>query len=175
MNIKIIHVPTLLLNNPRDLIQYLAKNTDLSLSQDICDLRILNGLTSNIPYEIGEFCREIKRARNNSKPLLHLVISFSSSEYASRFEIEIVINKILTGLGINKNRVIYCPHFDTENLHLHIAISRVNPESGNMVKINNGFTKKGFRRVIDQISAEFGWTSETKSRTAFDGIKNSIR
>ncbi|WP_027467655.1 relaxase/mobilization nuclease domain-containing protein [Deefgea rivuli] len=171
MNITIIHVPKLRLKSPRDLIHYLAKNADLSLPHGICKLRFLNGVTSNIQYEIDEFCREIKRTRANSRPLLHIAISFSPCEYASKLEIEMVIMKILTKLEIHKHRVVYCPHLDTANLHLHLAISRVDPDSGKVVRINNGFTKKGFRRIMDQISADFGWTSEAKSRTALQMLE----
>ncbi|WP_027468166.1 relaxase/mobilization nuclease domain-containing protein [Deefgea rivuli] len=165
MNFKIIKIKKEWAEEPRLLIEYINDLKNINTSPDLYSLKMLNGLTSSLIDEIAKFCFDLKNARSNAKPLIHLMVSFCSSEYPSYLMVRNIVQKILQSIGVGEHLAFYKLHQDTENLHLHIALSRIDPISKKIIQIENGFIIKAIRRVVDRIAAIEGWRQENNSRT----------
>ena len=61
---------------------------------------------------------------------LHLSLSWDIDENPTRAEMEAAAHSALERLGMAKARAIFAAHTDTDHKHLHLVISRINPENG---------------------------------------------
>jgi hypothetical protein len=61
---------------------------------------------------------------------LHLVLAWEPGEQPTSAEMEAAAHSALTRLGMAKARAIFASHTDTDHRHLHLVISRINPENG---------------------------------------------
>ncbi len=61
---------------------------------------------------------------------LHLSLSWHPDEKPTRAEMEAAAHSALAKLGMANARAIIVAHNDTDHAHLHLVISRINPETG---------------------------------------------
>ena len=94
----------------------------------------------------------------------HYVLSWREGEQPSHEQVEQAVSIFLEELGVKDHQAIYGLHADTDNIHLHIAINRVNPETLKMVKINNGFDIEAAHKAIARIEHMQGWQREQNGR-----------
>ncbi len=66
------------------------------------------------------------RARKKS---LHLVVSFAKGEYPPEEQLALIEHRLLGSIGMADLQRIRVVHDDTDNLHMHIAVNRIHPES----------------------------------------------
>ena len=62
------------------------------------------------------------------------------------------------------HQVLYALHADTDNVHLHVVVNRVDPDTGKVKKINRGFDIESVHRVVVRIEHAQGWTVEDNKR-----------
>ena len=64
------------------------------------------------------------------------------------------------------HQTIYGLHHDTDNYHLHIAVNRMNSESGKVVQPHRGFDIREAHKILAHIENKQGWASEENSMYA---------
>jgi hypothetical protein len=67
-------------------------------------------------------------------------------------------------MGMNAHQAIYCAHRDTKNIHVHIAVNRIHPDTNRAIEINKGFDLDPLHRAIAKIEHLQGWQPEPKAR-----------
>lgn len=72
---------------------------------------------------------QAKNKRAQSDKTYHLVISFREGEKPNREQLEDIEDRICEGLGYADHQRISAVHQDTENVHIHIAVNKIHPES----------------------------------------------
>ena len=97
-------------------------------------------------------------------PVNHYVLSWREGEQPSSAQIDEDVEIFIEELGATGLHVIYGAHQDTQNCHLHIAISRVDPDSGKVRELNKGFDIEAGHRAIARIEDRQGWKRETNGR-----------
>lgn len=111
--------------------------------------------------EMVALSAEAVRSKN---PVNHYILSWREGEQPSTEQAEEAVSIFMLELGVKDHQAIYALHKDTDNLHLHIAINRVHPETMNVVKINNGFDIEAAHKAIARIENEQGWQREQNAR-----------
>ncbi|MCA3160351.1 MAG: relaxase/mobilization nuclease domain-containing protein [Burkholderiales bacterium] len=101
------------------------------------------------------------RARH---PITHYIMSWQDGEVPSAADIERAVDIFAAQLGIVGCQMLYGLHVDTENLHLHICLNRVHPETERPIRINAGYDIEACHQAIARIEAEQGWAPEVHSR-----------
>ena len=66
------------------------------------------------------------RARKKS---LHLVVSFTKGERPKEEQLALIEHRLLASVGMADLQRIRVVHDDTDNLHMHIAVNRIHPET----------------------------------------------
>ena len=66
-------------------------------------------------------------------------------------QIEEAVSIFLQELQLKGHQAIYALHADTDNFHLHIAVNRVHPLNGKVIKPNKGFDLEAAHRAIAKI------------------------
>ncbi|MBU2820306.1 relaxase/mobilization nuclease domain-containing protein [Acidithiobacillus caldus] len=111
--------------------------------------------------EMVALAAEAVRSRN---PVNHYILSWREGEQPSPEQVEEAVSIFLDELGLQEHQVIYALHKDTDNLHLHIAVNRVHPETLKCVEINKGFDLEAAHRAIARIEHAQGWQREQNGR-----------
>ena len=70
----------------------------------------------------------------------------------------------LEKMGLVGHQIIYGLHHNTENYHVHIAVNRMNPETGKVVQPHNGFDIEEGHRILALIEKKQGWISEENAK-----------
>ena len=113
--------------------------------------------------EMVALASEAVRSRN---PVAHYVMSWHEGEQPSPEQVEEAVNIFLDELGLKDHQAIYALHKDTDNIHLHLAVNRVHPETLKVIKPNKGFDIEAAHKAIARIEHAQGWQREQNGRYA---------
>lgn len=90
---------------------------------------------------VGQNTEMIVLARESSHsrmPVSHWILSWQEGEQPTREQVEEVVDMFLEKMELTEHQTVYGLHYDTDNYHLHIAVNRMNPETGKVVLPFNG-------------------------------------
>ncbi|MGC9128356.1 MAG: TraI/MobA(P) family conjugative relaxase [Acidithiobacillus sp.] len=124
----------------------------------------LGFFTTDIDSQIAEMVALASESVRSADPVNHYVLSWREGEQPSFEQVDAAVAIFLDELGLQDHQVIYAMHQDTDNLHLHIAVNRVHPETLKCVEIHQGFDKEAVQRAIARIEHAQGWQPERHSR-----------
>jgi hypothetical protein len=113
--------------------------------------------------EMVALASEAVRSQN---PVAHYVMSWHEGEQPSPKQVEEAVSLFLDELGLKDHQTIYALHKDTDNIHLHLAVNRVHPESLKVIKPNKGFDIESAHKAIARIEHAQGWQREQNGRYA---------
>lgn len=111
--------------------------------------------------EMVALAAESVRSKN---PVNHYIMSWREGEQPSPDQVEEAVSIFMEELGWKDHQAIYGLHKDTDNIHLHIAINRVHPETLKIVEINRGFDIEMAHKAIARIEHAQGWQREKNGR-----------
>ncbi len=97
-------------------------------------------------------------------PVNHYILSWREGEQPSPEQVEAAVSIFLEELGWKEHQAIYGLHKDTDNIHLHLAVNRVHPETLKVVEINRGFDIEMAHMAIARIEHAQGWQREQNGR-----------
>jgi hypothetical protein len=97
-------------------------------------------------------------------PVSHWMISWKEGEQPTVEQVERAVDIFLEETGLIGHQVVYGVHDDTKNVHLHLAVNRVHPQTLKVARINGGWDKEAGHKVIAKIEVEQGWQREKHGR-----------
>ncbi|MGE4418004.1 MAG: TraI/MobA(P) family conjugative relaxase, partial [Marinobacterium sp.] len=111
--------------------------------------------------EMVALAAESVRSKN---PVNHYILSWREGEQPSPEQVEEAVSIFMEQLGWKDHQAIYGLHNDTDNIHLHIAINRVHPETLKVVEVHRGFDIELAHKAIARIEHAQGWQREQNGR-----------
>ena len=122
-------------------------------------------LTSGQESQIAELIALAHDAPRSRDPVDHFVLSWRKGEQTNRGTGRGGCgSRPPTSFRMRSHQLMYALHADTDNMHLHIVINRVHPESLKVEKINGGFDRKAIHRAVTRIEHAQGWRPEKNAR-----------
>ncbi|HFD6763943.1 TPA: TraI/MobA(P) family conjugative relaxase [Enterobacter hormaechei] len=121
-------------------------------------------ITDELQSQTAEMIALSQEAVRSKDTINHYVLSWREGEQPSPEQVEEAVSIFMDELGVKDHQAIYGLHADTDNLHLHLAINRVHPETLKVVKINNGFDIEAAHKAIARIENAQGWQREQNGR-----------
>ena len=112
-------------------------------------------------YEMITLARESK---HSEMPVTHWVLSWQEDEHPTRQQVEKVVDIFLKEMGLEDHQAIFGLHGNTKNMHLHIAVNRMNELTRTVARVNNGFDIIQAHKAIAVIENEQGWKPEKNAR-----------
>lgn len=123
------------------------------------------GFLSDEPHsQTGEMIALSSEAVRSKDTINHYVLSWQDGEQPTPAQIDEAIDILLKEFGLEGHQTIYALHADTDNIHCHVVINRVHPETLKCVEINKGFDIEAVHRAIARIEHVQGWRREKKGR-----------
>lgn len=121
--------------------------------------------TSTFKGQQAEMIALAMECKKSKYPIQHWVVSLHEDEQPTPEQVEELLDVLLEQFGLGKHQVIAALHQDTDNIHLHIAINKVSPETYHVVKpAGNGKDIEAAHRAIAIIEHRQGWQRERRGR-----------
>ncbi|MFM0140459.1 TraI/MobA(P) family conjugative relaxase [Caballeronia grimmiae] len=121
-------------------------------------------LTESFEAQKAEMLALAQEAVRSRDPISHYVMSWKENEQPSPAQVEEAVGIFLKEMGLEDHQAIYGLHADTANLHVHVMVNRVHPDSLRVIKPNKGFDIDAAHRAIARIEHVQGWERERHGR-----------
>ncbi|MCC7005961.1 MAG: relaxase/mobilization nuclease domain-containing protein [Ottowia sp.] len=104
-------------------------------------------------------------------PVYHVVLSWPTNESPTddkAFECGV---HALAAVGMADHQYVFAVHRDTDNVHLHIAVNRVHPDTFNVVYPERDYFK--LDRAMRELEVRYGWQHDNGPYAVFerDGVQ----
>lgn len=91
-------------------------------------------LTNRYSDEVGPAVKEIlstqaRNQRSGNDRIYHLVVAFPPGERPTREQLDDIEDELCAAIGFAGHQRISAAHDDTDHFHLHVAISKVHPDT----------------------------------------------
>jgi hypothetical protein len=123
-----------------------------------------NFICDDLPSQISEMVALSTDNVRSKDPIDHWVFSWREDERPSIAQAREAVAMTIKHFGLEGHQFIWALHDDTKNMHVHIAVNRVHPDTLKIVKINKNFDREASQQAIALIEHAQGWKPEKGSR-----------
>ena len=124
----------------------------------------VNFISTDLQSQAAEMVALSQEAVKSKDPIDHWVLSWKANERPTPQQASEAAAIFIKQCGLEDHQYIIGLHDDTENMHLHIAVNRVHPDTCKVAKINKGFDKEAAHQAIAIIEKKQGWSVEENPR-----------
>ncbi len=97
---------------------------------------------------------QVRNTRTRMDKTYHLLISFREGDYPTEQTIRAVEDRICETLGYAEHQRISAVHYDTDHMHLHLAINKIHPIR--FTAHEPYFDKRALGALCEKLEAEYG-------------------
>lgn len=97
-------------------------------------------------------------------PAFHYILSWRAEESPTNEQVDEAVYIALEELNLLECQAVWGLQNDTDNLHVHVVVNRVSPETYKAVRPAGGWTKKALERAARKIEIKQGWEIEKSGR-----------
>lgn len=142
-----------------DLVKYIAgdgqaEKTEKTLYTNHRNLTPISEATEEIIKEM-EACGAMN-PRAKCK-LHHGILSWREGEVPSKEQVEEAVSIYLAEMGMENCQCYYGLHKNTDNLHLHICVNKIDPATHKSIQPAQGYDYKANERISRRIELAQGW------------------
>jgi len=148
----------------RDLTDYIREPAKVNKAEKVLYANGRGFICDGHKSQQAEMIALASEAVSSKNPLAHYLMSWREGEQPSPEQVEAAVSLFLDELGLTDHQAIYALHKNTDNIHLHIAVNRVHPETGKVIKPNKGFDIEAAHKAIARIEHAQGWQREQNGR-----------
>ena len=105
-------------------------------------------------------------------PAFHFILSWRSNESPTNEQVDEAVAIALKELDLSGCQAVWGLQSDTDNLHVHVAVNRISPETFRAIKPAGGWTKKALEKAARKIEIVQGWEVERTGRYSVDELGN---
>lgn len=102
---------------------------------------------------------QAQNKRATSDKTYHLIVSFRIGEQPDDATLKAIEARICEGLGYSDHQRVSTVHYDTDNLHIHIAINKIHPTRYTIHSPYNDY-KYTLGQLCEKLEHEFGLESD---------------
>jgi hypothetical protein len=124
----------------------------------------VNFMTKTFSGQVAEMISLSQEAVKSKDPIDHWVLSWRNDEQPTPAQAKQAVEIFIEHCGLKDHQYIWGLHDDTKNLHVHIQVNRVHPDTLKVTKINKGFDREASQQAIALIEHAQGWQQEAGAR-----------
>jgi hypothetical protein len=87
----------------------------------------------------------------SADPVMHLLLCWQENETPTPEQALEAVRITLDELNLSQCQAVYSLHQNTDNLHLHICVNRIDPETHRAIDPAHGWTRNGMERAARRI------------------------
>ncbi|KTC72314.1 TraI protein [Legionella birminghamensis] len=135
------------------LVQYLCNQQNKQ--ERVGKIRLSNCNSLDPIWAVQEvLATQAKNQRATGDKTYHMLISFAPGENPSAQVLQEIEDTVALSIGFKEHQRISVVHHDTDNLHIHVAINKIHPQSFNMIEPFRAY--KTFAEVASKLEIELG-------------------
>ena len=153
-----------------ELINYLTSDQGKkerlgSINATNCEAATQTAITAEI------IATQQQNTRAQGDKTYHLLISFRSGEKPNEETLKSIEKRICEGPGFKEHQRVSAIHYDTDNLHIHIAINKIHPTHNTLHEPYQAY--RALAELCEKLEQEYGletdnhqsrqWTSEARA------------
>jgi hypothetical protein len=108
-------------------------------------------------------------------PVMHLLLSWRENEVPTAEQALTAVKITLGELNLSQCQVVYSLHQNTDNLHLHICVNRIDPETMKAIDPAHGWTRRAMERAARRIEHAQGWKIEENAWSEINGQGEAVQ
>ena len=132
-------------------------------------MKNLNSPPEKAYLEMEGLSYENVRSKN---PALHFILSWRSDESPTNEQADEAVEIAIKELNLEECQTLWALQKDTENLHVHVVVNRISPDTFKAIRPAKGWTKKALERAARKIEFAQGWEIEQSGRYVVDSSGN---
>ena len=160
----------------------MANDIDKMIMKNRAEVLQYNMCFGNKAELIQQFNEVRKLNTKQSKPVMHITLSFAPGERLSKQQLTEISSHCAEDFGFDKNQFIAVEHHDTEHQHFHIVVNRINfdgktlSDSNNYKKISD-FCRKMEKKfqLVQVLSPTKFLSAEQKDLPRHDNRREQLR
>ncbi|HBD9221497.1 TPA: relaxase/mobilization nuclease domain-containing protein [Legionella pneumophila] len=135
------------------LVQYLCNQQNKQ--ERVGKVRLSNCNSLDPIWAVQEvLATQAKNQRATGDKTYHMLISFAPGENPSPQVLRAIEDRVALLIGFTEHQRISVVHHDTDNLHIHVAINKIHPQTFNMIEPFRVY--KIFSEVASKLEIELG-------------------
>ncbi|HAU4024249.1 TPA: relaxase/mobilization nuclease domain-containing protein [Legionella pneumophila] len=135
------------------LVQYLCNQQNKQ--ERVGKVRLSNCNSLDPIWAVQEvLATQAKNQRATGDKTYHMLISFAPGENPSPQVLREIEDRVALSIGFKEHQRISVVHHDTDNLHIHVAINKIHPQTFNMLEPFRAY--KTFAEVASKLEIELG-------------------
>lgn len=135
------------------LVQYLCNQQNKQ--ERVGKVRLSNCNSLDPIWAVQEvLATQAKNQRATGDKTYHMLISFAPGENPSPQVLREIEDRVALSIGFKEHQRISVVHHDTDNLHIHVAINKIHPQTFNMIEPYRAY--KTFAEVASKLEIELG-------------------
>ncbi len=159
----------------RDLVDYIRSPRDTNPIEKIEYSGSRGFITDTHAGQRKEMIALATESAHSRMPVSHWIFSWKENEQPTPDQVDELVDIFLERMELAGHQTIYGLHYNTENYHVHIAVNRMNPETGRVVQPHKGFDIEAGHRIVAEIEYKQGWSREENGRYTLDDTGRIIR
>jgi hypothetical protein len=157
----------------KNLNDYITGKTNRDPEEKVAFADCLNLLSlETATVEMESLAFQNKRSKD---PVMHLLLAWKENEIPTPDQAAEAVEITLKEMGLSQCQAVYALHRNTDNLHLHICVNRIDPETYRAISPANGWTRRAMERSARRIEYAQGWQAEQSSWSYIDEHGESIQ
>ncbi len=108
-------------------------------------------------------------------PVSHWMMSWNENEIPTEQQITEAAQMFLKGMGLEGHQTPVAVHANTQNVHAHILVNRVHPDTLKVIQPHNGFDIEAAHRIVAAIEKVQGWKPQKNARYRVDENNMIVR
>ena len=145
-------------------VDYITEPENVNSIEKCIHSEAVNFLSHDLKSQKAEMTALAQEAVRSKDPIDHWVLSWKENERPTPEQAREAAAIFIKQCGLKGHQYVYGSHDDTDNMHVHIAVNRVHPDTGKVVKINKGFDREAGHQAIAIIEKLQGWSVEENAR-----------
>ncbi|HAU0665197.1 TPA: relaxase/mobilization nuclease domain-containing protein [Legionella pneumophila] len=135
------------------LVQYLCNQQNKQ--ERVGKVRLSNCNSLDPLWAVQEvLATQAKNQRATGDKTYHMLISFAPGENPSAQVLREIEDRVALSIGFKEHQRISVVHHDTDNLHIHVAINKIHPQTFNMIEPYRAY--KIFAQAASHLEIELG-------------------
>ncbi|MBQ4076773.1 MAG: relaxase/mobilization nuclease domain-containing protein [Mailhella sp.] len=146
-----------------ELVDYIFATHDDHGKEKLAHSGTLNFLTTTRAAQKNEMIALAEESVQSKMPVAHWVLSWKDGEQPTPEKVDFAVQYFLQLMEWKEHQAFYAVHKNTDNLHVHILVNRVNPDTLKVHRPNRGFDIDRAHLAIAKLERIQGWASEENS------------
>ncbi len=108
-------------------------------------------------------------------PVMHYLFSWQENEQPTKEQVEELVDIFVNETGLCNNQIIWGVHQNTKNIHVHLAVNKIDIDTEKITRINNNLDIEIMHKIVAKVEHRQGWQSTPNSRYICDEHGNILR